>query len=81
MAYSLFCSDASIQSAKMPDHPRIVPANPDSMGNAINAACALINGGSIVWKLKGSDGFMMERIDIETECRRREAEIPPNPDG
>jgi hypothetical protein len=79
MAYSLFCSDASTQSAKMPEHPRVVPAHSDSMGHAINAACELINGGSIVWKLKGSDGFTMERIDIETECRRREAEIPPKP--
>jgi hypothetical protein len=79
MTYALFCSDSSIPSARMPDHPRVVPASSDSMGNAINAACELINGGSIVWKIKGSDGFMMERIDIETECRRREAEILPKP--
>jgi hypothetical protein len=79
MAYSLFCSDVPTPSGKMPDHPRVVPANMDSMGNAINTACELINGGSIVWKIKGSDGFMMERIDIETECRRREAEIQLKP--
>ena len=79
MTYSLFCSDASTPSAKMPEHPRVVPAHSDSMGQAINTACELINGGSIVWKLKGSDGFMMERIDIETECRRREGEILPKP--
>jgi hypothetical protein len=76
MTYSLFCSDVSTPSGKMPDHPRVVPAHSDTMGNAINTACELINGGSIVWKIKGSDGFMMERLDIETECRRREIEAP-----
>jgi hypothetical protein len=36
-------------------------------------ASKLIGNGVIVWSIKGLDGFMMERSDIETErLRRRE---------
>ena len=41
------------------------------MGVAINTACNLMNGGAGVCQIKGSDGFMMERRDIEIECLRR----------
>ena len=49
----------------------------DSLRAAIKAACDLITKGIIVWKLKGSDGFTMERRDIETECLRRKGVPPP----
>jgi hypothetical protein len=41
------------------------------MAAAINAACKLMSGGASVRQIKGSDGFMMERRDIEIECLRR----------
>jgi hypothetical protein len=41
------------------------------MAAAINTACELMNGGASVCQIRGSDGFMMERSDIEIECLRR----------
>jgi hypothetical protein len=41
------------------------------MGEAINAACKLIRGGTDVRQIKGTDGFIMDRSDIEIECSRR----------
>jgi coenzyme F420-reducing hydrogenase delta subunit len=74
MSYSLFCADASTTaSKKMPDLCRVIPVNSDLMGVAIEEACRLIADGVIVWKIKGSDGFTMERTDIETERLRRHA--------
>jgi hypothetical protein len=43
----------------------------DSLAAAINAACSLISDGVIVWRLSGSEGFRMERQDIEIERARR----------
>jgi hypothetical protein len=48
-----------------------VPVKCDSMAEAINTACKLINDGVKVCQINGSDGFMMERRDIEIECVRR----------
>jgi hypothetical protein len=59
MTYSIFC--VGVPS----------PLKCDSMAGAINTACELINGGSSVSQIKGSDGFVMERHDIEIECLRR----------
>jgi hypothetical protein len=70
VTYSLFCTDVSTRLKKMPDLHRMVSAN--SMGAAVKAACRLVSNGVIVWKIKGPDGFMMERSDIETECLRRQ---------
>lgn len=58
MAYEISCSDGRVVSS-------------DSLGGAIKAACDLITRGVTVSKLKGSDGFTMERSDIETEHLRR----------
>ena len=43
----------------------------DSMGASINAACKLIRAGAAVLRIIGSEGFVMERRDIEIECSRR----------
>lgn len=59
MEYLLFCANAPI------------PAKYGSMGAAIDAACKLIRGGTAVRQIKGTDGFVMERSDIEIECLRR----------
>jgi len=69
--YLLFCADVAPQSEKMPHLNPVVPVQSDSMGTAINAACSLIGDGVVVWKIKGPNGFTMERRDIETECQRR----------
>jgi hypothetical protein len=69
--YLLYCIDVATQSEKMPHLDPVVPVQSDSMGTAINAACTLINDGVTVWKIKGPNGFMMERRDIESECLRR----------
>jgi hypothetical protein len=57
--YSIFCIDVPI------------PVKCDSMAAAIKMACKLMNEGAKVFQIKGSDGFMMERRDIEIECLRR----------
>jgi len=72
MSFSLFCTNASTQSEKVPDLSRVVPLNLDSMGAAITEAIKLIGNGVIVWRIKGLDGFVMERSDIETERLRRQ---------
>jgi hypothetical protein len=72
MSYLLFCTDASNPSQNMPNLCRVVPVDSDSMGAAIKEACRLISDGVIVWKIKGPDGFVMERSDIETERLRRQ---------
>jgi hypothetical protein len=72
MSFSLFCTNASTQSEKAPDLGRVVPVNLDSMGAAIAEAIKLIGNGVIVWRIKGLDGFVMERCDIETERLRRQ---------
>jgi hypothetical protein len=69
--YSLFCTEVPTPRGKMPDLGRVVPVKSESMGAAIEAACKLMNGGAIVWQIKGTDGFKMERRDIETEYLRR----------
>lgn len=72
MTYSVFCTSVSTQSEKIPDLSRVVPVNSESMGAAISEAIKLIGDGVIVWKIKGSEGFVMERSDIETERLRRQ---------
>lgn len=72
VSYVLFCTDDPTPSERMPGHCRTVPVDSDSVGAAINAACRLIADGVVVWKLKGSDGFTMERSDIEIEHSRRQ---------
>ena len=59
MTYSIYCIGVPI------------PVKCDSLGVAIITACELMNGGASVCQIKGSDGFMMERRDIEIECLRR----------
>lgn len=56
----------------MPERFRVVSVDSNSIGAAISAACRLIDGGMTVWKIKGSDGFVMERGDIEIERFRRQ---------
>lgn len=51
---------------------RVVSVNLDSIGAALKEACRLMSDGVIVWKLQGTDGFRMERTDIEIECARRQ---------
>jgi hypothetical protein len=60
VTYSIFCVDTSI------------PVKCDSMAGAIDTACKLIKGGARVYRINGSDGFIMEHGDIEMECLRRE---------
>jgi hypothetical protein len=72
--YLLFCADLPAHSTTMRHLHPVVTVN--SMGAAINTACKLITDGVIVWKIKGSDGFTMERSDIETErLRRQETQV------
>jgi|HubBroStandDraft_1064217.scaffolds.fasta_scaffold3024920_1 hypothetical protein len=63
MTYLVFCAGAS------------APVVCESMGAAIKTACSLMEKGTVVWQIKGSDGFKMERSDVELECSRR-AEAP-----
>jgi hypothetical protein len=79
VAYEIFCTEVPVPSGKYRDRCQIVTS--DSLGAAIRAACKLITDGVIVWKLKGSDGFTMERNDIEIERLRRLGSSPPPDPG
>jgi hypothetical protein len=70
--YLLFCTEEVNPPEKMPDRHRVVSVDSELMGAAISAACKLITDGVIVWQVRGPDGFMMERSDIESECLRRQ---------
>ena len=72
MSYVLFCTDAPDTSRKMPSLCRKVLVDSVSLGAAIDTACELIARGVIVWKLLGSEGYTMERADIEIERARRQ---------
>ena len=61
MTYSIFCVGVAI------------PVKCESMAAAIDAACKLLKDGANVCRINGSDGFTMERRDIEIECLRRSA--------
>jgi hypothetical protein len=71
VSYSIFCTDEPTPARKMPGTYRVIPVDSDSMGAAIKTACGLVSDGLIVWKIRGPDGFIMERSDIEIECLRR----------
>ena len=73
VAYKIFFTSEPAHSQRNPDQYRVAPVDSDSMGAAIDAACRLIRDGVIVWKIRGQNGFAMERADIEAECRRRQA--------
>jgi hypothetical protein len=62
VGYLIFCVNAP------------TPTRCDSMGEAINTACKLIRAGIEVRQIEGSNGFLMERNDIEFECLRRTAD-------
>jgi hypothetical protein len=51
------------------------PIKCESMGAAIATACKFVSSGVTVWQINGSDGFKMERKDIEIECTRRRAKV------
>jgi hypothetical protein len=73
VTYRLFHTDASAKSGKTPELRRLTPLGFDSMRATINAACDMIKRGGVVWRIESSNGFIMERSDIENECFRRAA--------
>jgi hypothetical protein len=72
MSYLLYSTDPPSHVGVSPDLGHVHPLTLPSLGEAIAAACLLVLRGSVVWQISGSDGFMMERRDIEIECERRE---------
>jgi hypothetical protein len=63
VTYSVVCADQT------------VPQKFESMATAITEACKLVSGGVVVMRINGSDGFLMERSDIEIECLRRQNRV------
>jgi len=63
VTYSISCSNS------------MHPIKCESMGAAIATACKFVSSGVTVWQINGSDGFKMERKDIEIECTRRRAKV------
>jgi hypothetical protein len=45
----------------------------DTLGEAISAACNLIESGGHALRIESSSGFVMERTDIEVEGPRRKS--------
>jgi hypothetical protein len=75
VSYSLYYTDPPNRFDSKPDAAQITPVIVESLGEAITAACSLILDGLIVWQIRGTSGFMMERSDIEHECGRRKSRI------
>jgi hypothetical protein len=71
MSYVVFFTNGPTPSKSLRAPRKEMTATFDSLGAAINAASRLIDDGAIVWRIKGIDGFMMERRDIELERLRR----------
>jgi len=71
MTYCILCTyDPASSDRKLAlRHAETEFAN--SMRTVIDRACTLVRAGTIVWQISGSDGFLMERSDIEDECERR----------
>jgi hypothetical protein len=61
VAYFVFASDSA------------EPIRCDTLGAAIGEACKKLGAGGGVLRIKGSDGFVMEKSDIILECERRRA--------
>jgi hypothetical protein len=74
MSFLLYSADPPSHIGVSADHRHLHPLTLHSLGEAIDAATALILKGAVVWKIAGSDGFTMERRDIEIECQRRARE-------
>lgn len=71
MAYSLFHTSAPNASDKTRDLGELTTLGFETLGEAITAACNLINRGSIARRIESPSGFIMEKADIEIECWRR----------
>jgi len=71
MSYCILCTHEPACSDRKLALGRAETEFANSMGAVIERACTLVRAGTIVWQISSSDGFLMERGDIEDECERR----------
>lgn len=66
-SYNLFYTDKPLPAGAKPDFTLIIPIGFVSMDDAMNKAFKLIHSGAVVWKIEGSDGFYIDRAEIERQ--------------
>ena len=65
--YKVFYTDKPIPAGTKPDFSMIMPLNFVSRDVALDKAFKLIYSGAIVWKIEGSEGFHLDRAEIESQ--------------
>lgn len=71
MSYDICYTDVKLPQETKPDCSKLVLLKFETKERAIEMACKIMeqpNG--IVWRITGPDGFIMERADVEEECRK-----------
>ena len=77
MQYRIFYSDQPLPEGQAkPDYARLVLVGYDTKDEALEFACNLLGArtgasDTVVWKIEGPNGFVLERRAIEWEYLRR----------
>ena len=72
MPFKIFYTDVPVPTNQAEaDMSRLIPLVHDTRDGALQAACKLLAGGAIVWRIEGADGIHMTRAEIEHECNLR----------
>lgn len=72
MPYKIFYTDVPLPPNQAePDISRLMPLVHDTRDAALRAACKLLAGGAIVWRIEGADGSQMTRVEVEHEYKLR----------
>ena len=64
------------QDIREPNYNALIPFVFDSTEIGITQAMRLIENGAIVWRIEGSDDFLMSRNEIENEYWRQTGKRP-----
>jgi len=63
--YNVFYTDKPLPADSKPDFAMMLPLRFASKDEALLKSFKLIFSGAIVWKIEGSEGFRLERAEIE----------------
>lgn len=66
-SYKIFYTDKPLPAGTKPDFSMIIPLSFVSKDEALNKAFKLIYSGAVVWKIEGSEGFHLDRAEIERQ--------------
>ena len=77
MTYRVFYTDSrSTDDSYEPNYSTLIPFEFDSKDISITKALELIENGAIVWRIEGSNDFLMGRNEIENEYLQRTGKRP-----